>query len=137
MSDAMMIGDTAMRSLWSDPGDDEGHWPADSAGTSLPTRCVNLAAYPYEVRGETYHEGLSVSLRREPGLLSAGAVWSLVYGRRGRAVLAVFFGLTGRLLQLGWLGRTEGRMTRIVVPAFGRLSTSRSPPASRTNSRAW
>jgi hypothetical protein len=67
MSDAMMIGDTAMRSLWSDLGDDEGHWPADGAGTSLPTWCVNLGAYPYEVRGETYHEGLSVSLRREPG----------------------------------------------------------------------
>jgi hypothetical protein len=41
MSDAMMIGDTAMRSLWSDPGDDEGHWPADSAGTSLPTCCTS------------------------------------------------------------------------------------------------
>jgi hypothetical protein len=67
MSDARMIGDTAMRSLWSDLGDDEGQWLADGAGTSLPTWCVNLGAYPYEVRGETYHEGLSVSLRREPG----------------------------------------------------------------------
>jgi hypothetical protein len=67
MSDAMMIGDTAMRSLWSDLGDDEGHWPPDGAGPSLPTWYVNLGAYPYEVRGETYHEGLSVALRREPG----------------------------------------------------------------------
>jgi hypothetical protein len=67
MSDARMIGDTAMRSLWSGLGDDEGHWPPDGAGPSLPTWCVNLGAYPYEVRGETYHEGLSVSLRREPG----------------------------------------------------------------------
>ena len=34
-------------------------------------------------------------------------------------------------------GRTEGRMIRIVVPASGRLNTSRSPPASRSSSRAW
>ena len=34
-------------------------------------------------------------------------------------------------------GRTEGRISRIVVPACGLLITSRSPPASRNSSRAW
>jgi predicted dienelactone hydrolase len=36
------------------------------------------------------------------GLLSVGAVWSLIYGRRGRAVLSIFFGLdlTALLLHL-------------------------------------